>query len=116
MTTSSVRRARRSTRRRVAQKADAHRAQLLVDVRVVDDFAGQIHAAIGEALPRLVGVVDGAIDAVAEAEFAREMDGQPPGSNVKSLALICSTSCAVVVLGEHAGDGILHVETFAEDE
>ena len=59
---------------RVAQEPDAHRAQLIVDVRVVDDFAGQEHAAIGKALARLVGVVDGAIDAVTEAELAREVD------------------------------------------
>ncbi len=53
--------------------------QLVVHVRVVDDFAGQEHAAIGEPLARLVGVVHGAIDAVAEAEFLGQMDRQPAG-------------------------------------
>ena len=52
-------------------------AQLLVDVRVVDDFAGQEDASIGKALARLVGVVDGAIDAVAEAELAGQMEREP---------------------------------------
>ena len=56
------------------EKSDALRPQLVVDVRVVDDFAGEEHRTIGKALARLVGVVDGAVDAVAEAEFAREMD------------------------------------------
>ena len=68
----------------VAQEPHAHRAQLFVDVRVVDDFAGQVHAAIGEALARLVGVVDRAVDAVAEAEFLREVDGQAPGCDTCS--------------------------------
>ena len=57
----------------IAEEADALRAQLIVDVRVVDDLAGQEDGAIGKARPRLVGVVDGAIDAVAEAELAREV-------------------------------------------
>ncbi len=61
---------------RVAQEADAGRAQLVVDVRVVDDFAGQEHLAIREARARLIRVVDRAIDAVAEPELAREMDQQ----------------------------------------
>ena len=62
---------------RIAQEADALGAQLIVDVGVVDDFPGQEHAAIGKALARLVGVVHGAVDAVAEAELAREEHGQP---------------------------------------
>ena len=49
-------------------------AQLVVDVRVVDDLAGQEDAPVGEPPARLVGVVDRAIDAVAEPEFPREMD------------------------------------------
>ncbi len=53
------------------------RAELVVDVRVMDDFAGQEDGAVREAAPRLVGVVDGPIDAVAEAELAREMNGEP---------------------------------------
>src|SRR5206468_115401 len=61
---------------RVAQEANTHRPKLFVDMRVVNDFAGEKYSLIGEPLAGLVGVVDGAIDAVAEAEFAREMDGQ----------------------------------------
>ena len=62
------------------QEADAGVAQPIVDVRVVDDLAGQEDVAAGEPPARLIGVVDRAIDAVAEAELAREMDGQPAGS------------------------------------
>ena len=74
-----VRRQRVERFTRVGEEADALRAKLVVDVRVVDDFAGQEHRAIGKALARLVRVVHGAIDAVAEAELAREVDGQPAG-------------------------------------
>ena len=48
----------------------------VVDVRVVDDLAGQEDLPVGKPLARLVGVVDGAIDAVAEAELAREVHGR----------------------------------------
>ena len=75
----------------IRQEADPCRAQPIVDVRVVDDLAGQKDVAAGEAAPRLVGVVDGAIDAVAEAELAREVDGQPAGVVRKSLARTRST-------------------------
>ena len=74
----------------VAHELDAHGPQLLVDVRVVDDFAGEEHAAVGKALARLVGVVDGAVDAVAEAELAGEVDGQAarPEREVVGLDLL----------------------------
>ena len=100
----------------VGQEADPHRPQLLVDVRVVDDFAGQEHAAVGKALAGLVRVVDGAIDAVAEAEFARQMDGEPAGAIDEVVGLDALDDRAVIVVGQHAGDGMLQVEAFAEDE
>ena len=67
--------------------------------------------AIGKALARLVGVVDGAIDAVAEAELAREMDRQPAGAVGEVVGLDALDELAVIVLGQHAGDGVLQVET-----
>ena len=100
----------------VAQKTDAHRSQLFVDVRVVDDFAGQMDGAIRKPLARLVRIVDRAVDAVAEAELTGEMDRQPPGAKREVVRLDAIDDYAVVVLGQHAGDGILQVETFAEDE
>ena len=62
----------------VAEELDALGAQAIVDMRVVDDFAGEEHAAVGKALARLVRVIDGAIDAVTEPEFTREMNREPP--------------------------------------
>ena len=73
------RRGRRVPTSGVAEELDALAAQPIVDVRVVDDFAGQKNAPIGKALARLIGVVDRAVDAVAEPELAREMDREPPG-------------------------------------
>ena len=58
----------------VAEEADALRAKLVVDVRVVNDLAGQEDRAVGKALTRLIRVVDRAIDAVAESELAREVN------------------------------------------
>ena len=75
---------RRTARRGVAEKLDALVAQPVVDVRVMDDFAGQEHAAIGKPLSRLIGVVDGAIDAVTEAELAREVDRESAGLGTES--------------------------------
>ncbi len=39
----------------------------------------EIHALIGESLAGLIRVVDGAIDAVAEAELPRQMHGDAAG-------------------------------------
>ena len=71
----------------VGEKADAHGAQLLVDVRVVDDLAGQKHLAVGKPFARLVCVVDRAVDAVAEAEFAREVHREPVRAEREVLCL-----------------------------
>ena len=90
--------------------------QFLVDVRVVDDFAGEEHLTVGEALARLIGVVDRAIHAVAEAELAREVDGQSARAEREVIRLDLLDDGAVVVLGQPAGDGLLEVETLAEDE
>ena len=62
----------------VAEEPDAERPQLVVDVRVVDDFAGQEDRAIGKAGAGLIGVVDRAIDAIAEPELPREVQRQRP--------------------------------------
>ena len=72
----------------IGQKADALRAQLIVDVRVVDDFAGQKDVAVGKPVPRLIGVVDGAVHAVAEPELTGQKNGQAPGLESVVAALI----------------------------
>ena len=115
MTTSSLPSV--STRRRlVAEKTDAHVAELFVDVGVVDDFAGQVDRPVGKPLARLIGIVDGAIDAVAESELAREMEGQTAGAIGVVVGLDALDEVAVIALGQDAGDGSLEVEAFAEDE
>ena len=70
------------------KELDAHRADLVVHLRVVDDLAEDIDGLIGEDLARGVGQVNGALDAVAEAEFLGQLDGQvargkhmPAGAN-----------------------------------
>ena len=100
----------------VAQKLDALGAQPIVDVRVVDDLAGQEHAAVGKSLARLVGVVDRAIDAVAEAEFAREMNREAAGRILKVVGLDLLDEVAVVVLVQLGRDRVFQVEAFPEHE
>ncbi len=72
--------------------------------------------AIREAPPRLVRVVNRAIDAVAEAELAREVDGQPAGPVGEVVGLDAIDEVAVIAVGQHAGDGMLQIEAFPEDD
>jgi hypothetical protein len=44
------------------------------------------------------------------------MHGQPPGAVDELLGFDALDDRAVIVLGQHAGDGILQVETFPEDQ
>src|SRR5690606_12826688 len=57
------------------EEGDPHLPHALVHVRVVDDLADQEDPLVRELVCGLVGVVDGAIDAVAEAELLGEADG-----------------------------------------
>jgi hypothetical protein len=82
----------------------------------VDDLAGEEHFAIGEPLARLIGVVDGAIDAVAEAELPREVDGQTARPILVVGLLDRGDEVAVITLGEDVGDLVFEVETFSEDQ
>src|SRR5688572_32108558 len=61
---------------------NAHGLDARVDVGVVNDFARQEDAAIGKLAARLIGVIDGAIDAVTEAEFLRELEMKRPGGGL----------------------------------
>ena len=95
---------------------NALRAQLVVDVRVVDDLAGEMDPPIGKLLASLVGVVDRAIDAVAEAEFP----GQVEGEASLFVPVVAPTHLvdegAVVRGGQLTRDGLFHVEALAEDQ
>jgi hypothetical protein len=85
-------------------------------VRVVNDFASEEHRAIGKPLPRLVGIVNGAVDAVAEAELAGEVHREPAGREAIVALLDRRHERAVVALGERPGDFVLEIEPFSEDE
>src|SRR5690606_11371737 len=96
------------------EEPDARAAQLLVDVGVVDDLAGQVDALALEPFARLVGIVHGAIDAVAEAELPREVDGHPPGLVAVVVGPHLVHERAVIVASELVLDGVLEVEPLAE--
>ena len=82
---------------------DAHVADLIVDLRVVDDFAEQINGLVrGEIFPRGIGEVDRALDAVAETEFLRELDGEAVGGEHAAVGADAFDEFAAVV-GEHLG-------------
>ena len=100
----------------VAEESDAHRAELFVDVRVVDDFAGEIDRPIGEALARLVRVVDRPVDAVAESELAREVNGEAARAVHEIVGLDLLDERAVIAVGEQASHGLLQVQSFAKDQ
>ena len=100
----------------VAQEADALATQPIVDVGIVDDLAGEEDPPVGELEPRLVGVVDGAIDAVAEPELAGQVHGEPARRVAVVVGLDRGDQRAVVVLGQLAGDLALEVEALLEDE
>ena len=85
-------------------------------MRVVDDFAGEEDVAAGEPRDRLVGVVDRAIDAVAEAELAREVEREAALVVAEAAGADLVDERAVVRRGELARDGLFHVEALAEDQ
>src|SRR5690606_40519091 len=89
-------------------------AHALVDVRVVDDLADEEDAAVRELVCGLVRVLDGAVHAVAEAEFG----GQPDG-DAAILGLVAAVADVLdegaVVLGvEQRAHGLLEAEAAPE--
>ena len=100
---------------RIAQKTNPRLAQAVVDLRVVDDLAGQVDAAVGEAAARLVGVADRAVDAVAEPELARQVHGEPPGPPAVAGVLDLVDKPAVVVAGQIASHRQFQVQALAVD-
>ena len=100
----------------VAQKPDAEVPQPVVHVRVVNDFAGEKNPAIGKPLARLIRIIDGAIDAITEAELACEMQGEPAGLIKKAVGLDFFDELAVIVLVELGRDRLFQVEPFSENQ
>jgi len=50
------------------------------------------------------------------AELTREMDRQPSGTEGEVVGLDLFDQRAVIVVGQHGGDRVLEVESFAENE
>ena len=96
------------------QERDAHGPQLLVHVRIVDDLAHQEQPPVGELEPGLVGVVHRAIHPVAEAELARQPEGERPDVQPVVAGAQQLDHGAVVVGGELALDRGLEPEAAAE--
>jgi hypothetical protein len=61
------------------KELDAHGADLIVDLRVMNNLAENVDGLIGEDLASRISEVDGAFDAVAEAELLGELDGEIAG-------------------------------------
>ncbi len=100
----------------IRQKANAERPQLLVHVGVVDDLAGEIHRLIREAVPGLIRVVHGPVDAVAEAEFAGDVNRQAAAAVREVVRLDPANEFAVVVSCKASRDLVLQRETPPENQ
>jgi hypothetical protein len=100
----------------IRENADAERTQAVVDLRVVDDLARQVDLAARKAAPCLVGVVDGAVDAIAEAEFAREVDDEPRELVAEPGGLDGRDQVAPIVGRQLGCDLVAEVQALAEDE
>ena len=100
---------------RITQEADAGVTQPTVNLRVVDDLTGQEDPTVGESSARLIGVVDGAVDAVAETELGSKTDHQTAFLPSELRALDLVDELAVIILGECARYLVLEIEAFSED-
>src|ERR1019366_10464431 len=58
------------------EKLDAHGADLVVDLRLMDDFAENINRLQREDFASGIGQIDGSLNTIAEAELLGELDGQ----------------------------------------
>ena len=90
---------------------DAHVADLVVHLGVVDDFAEQINRrvrrVVGKIFPRGVGEVNRALDAVAEAEFLGELHGEFAGGKHATAGADALDDFAAV-MRQHLGLHRLH--------
>ena len=58
---------------------DAHALDLIVDLRVVNDFPQQKNPALGIGAAGGISKIDGALDAVTEPKFFSQFDGEISG-------------------------------------
>ena len=80
----------------------------------MDDLARQEDAAIGKLAPRLIGVVDGAIDAVAKAEFPGELEVEPARAGLVAKGLETLDDGALVGTRQNRSDLGFQAETLLE--
>ena len=100
----------------ITQEPNTRRAQLPVHVGIVNDLAGQVHGPVRVLQPGLVGVVNGAVDPVAKSELTREPNGQSSRAMRVAGGLDLLDSGTVIIIGQSAGDRVLKIEPFAEDD
>ena len=101
---------------RVGKDVNPFFAEAVVDVRVVDDLAGQQHALRGEFLPSLVRVIDRAVHAVAEPEFLRQVERETSARLNEPGCLEVVDDAAVVGSSQVGCDRFFEVETLTEDD
>src|SRR5262249_25243150 len=85
-----------------------------VDVGVVDDLPDEGDLPLGELLHRLVGVLDGPIDPVAEAELLGEADFDVGEREPEAALADPLDEAAVVVAAQRSLDDGLEAEAFLE--
>ena len=78
----------------------SHPFQLIIDVRIVDDFAGEKNAMIRELCDRFVRVFDSALDPVAEAEFHGEPEGEIPRLEAEAIGAHNVHDLAAIILAQ----------------
>ena len=84
---------------RFLQLLDAHLAQLIVHLGIVDDFAQDVDVMPGVGLGRGVGEIDGALDPVTKAERLRQLHRQAVGRKVRlGVAQVLDDRAAVMAL------------------
>ena len=99
---------------RIGEDVDAHRLDALVDVGVVNDFAGEKHAAIGKLPAGLIRVIHGAVDAVTKAEFFRELEVETAGTRFIAHGLEAFDDGALVGTRQNRSDLGFQAETLLE--
>ncbi len=99
----------------IGEDADFLRAQPIVHVRVVDDFAGEKDAAIRKLLSRLIRVIHRAIDAVAKPEFSGEVQRETARAMDESRLAHLVDDAAMVGRGQFGLDGRFQVEALAKN-
>lgn len=88
--------------------------QPVIDVRIVDDLAGEKDSPVGKLPACLVGVLHGALHAVAEAELPSQPDGYVAGRERVVARLEQVDEPAVVGCGQLLLDVSLETEALPE--